>query len=631
MISAEGLTVADFEESGWHFVITEAKAPVCYDYSSRFGRRADAARAAGETKLAVVFSFLEHVTSLCLEEGASEQPFVPMVALGDRRTAIPEDFGDEALDYLALIHPEISDPDLRARIADLLYVRRSIPQMARAAATDYLRAAPPLEASEQWHHQGFLRLRRAEDLAFRLKDRALTDALLRHVEVSLAGWNFHKASDQPLGWMELLLRRKTGDPALYADLCERIAVVCEQAGAWEWAREYWNLKAKWHKRTADDYLARDARIRGAETWILEADAYGCRDGDTKAEPLDHMRAAHFVEQAIHSLRKEGAPKERIAALHRRLVDHQRRGTGAFGAVAIDLDTPETHELRERAIEQVSGLLWRDALHALANLHSSPSVASLRSSAQIQDSDPLFSEIFGSGVLNEHGRTVATRCPASDVKGDKAQAERLKSVMAEQAVLLREHLVVTVIEPARRQIMRDHRLTVSHLATLIVNSPFVPASGRLLVAQGLYAGLYGDWMQATTLLMPQVENGLRHLLLRGRVIPRAPDPNDATSTFGLDVLLRQNPYSQALTEILGEDTFFDLYGLLVARFGPNFRNAVMHGLVPSGALLSGASAYLWWLSLRLCLLVREVDAIEEGVKTGEPDMASAGRNGEPIEP
>jgi hypothetical protein len=631
MISAEGLTVADFEESGWHFVITEAKAPVCYDYSSRFGRRADAARAAGETKFAVVFSLLEHVTSLCLNEEATEQPFVPMCALGDRRTAIPEDFGDDALDYLARIHPEISDPDLRARVADLLYVRRAVPQMARAAATDYLRAAPPLEASEEWHHQGFLRLRRAEDLAFRLKDRDLTDALLRHVEVSLAAWSCHKASGQPLGWMELLLRRKKGDPALYVALCERMALVCEQAGAWEWAREYWDVKAKWHKRTANDDLARDARIRGAETWISEADAFGCRDGDTKAEALDHLRAAHFVEQAIHSLRKEGAPKERTATLHRRLVDHQRRGTGALGAVAIDLDTPETHELREYAIKQVSGLPWRDALYALATLHDSPSVASLRSSAQIQDSDPLFSEIFGSGVLNEHGRTVATRCPASDVKGDKAKAERLKSVMAEQAVLLREHLVVTLIEPARRQIVREHRLTVSHLAPLIVNSPFVPASGRLLVARGLYAGLYGDWMLATTLLMPQIENGLRRLLLSGGVIPRAPDPNDAASTFGLDVILRQKPYSQALTDILGEDTFFDLYGLLVARFGPNFRNAAMHGLVPSDALLSRPSAYFWWLSLRLCLLVRGVDAIEEDVKTAEPDMAEAGRNGDLAEP
>jgi hypothetical protein len=52
------------------------------------------------------------------------------------------------------------------------------------------------------------------------------------------------------------------------------------------------------------------------------------------------------------------------------------------------------------------------------------------------------------------------------------------------------------------------------------------------------------------------------------------------------------------EVIGENSVFDLRGLLVERTGSNLRNAIAHGLLPSGAFFAPLVCYLWWLTLHL---------------------------------
>ena len=61
------------------------------------------------------------------------------------------------------------------------------------------------------------------------------------------------------------------------------------------------------------------------------------------------------------------------------------------------------------------------------------------------------------------------------------------------------------------------------------------------------------------------------------------------------------YLPEIKKIFGEDTAFDLQGLLVESAGSNVRNLTAHGLIAHDQFFSPQIVYLWWLILRICCL------------------------------
>ncbi len=157
--------------------------------------------------------------------------------------------------------------------------------------------------------------------------------------------------------------------------------------------------------------------------------------------------------------------------------------------------------------------------------------------------------------------------------------------------------IGVILPARAQIALDHELGIHHLLPIVSNNPFVPPGRELILARGLLAGLEGDFLVATHLLIPQVENSLRYVLRQHGVITSGLNSEGVQEEFDLNRIL----YMPELRPILGEDLIFELRGLLVERFGSNLRNEMAHGLIDQGAFYSAEAVYLWWTVLRVCCL------------------------------
>lgn len=102
------------------------------------------------------------------------------------------------------------------------------------------------------------------------------------------------------------------------------------------------------------------------------------------------------------------------------------------------------------------------------------------------------------------------------------------------------------------------------------------------------------MIAASLLIPQWENSLRHLLKQHGSIASKPD------VIQDDYLLNQVLYSSDLEEVLTEDIIFIIKGLLVERMGANIRNEICHGLFDYNQFFKPQITYIWWLTLYLCL-------------------------------
>jgi len=117
------------------------------------------------------------------------------------------------------------------------------------------------------------------------------------------------------------------------------------------------------------------------------------------------------------------------------------------------------------------------------------------------------------------------------------------------------------------------------------------------ARGLHAGLKGDFLLSTHLLIPQVENSIRFILEQHGVVTSYLNAEGIQDEKDINALL----YTPELQDILGEDMLFDLQCILVERVGSNMRNRMAHGLLPDLYFSVPQAQYVWWIVLKLCCI------------------------------
>ncbi|MEH2355729.1 DUF7380 domain-containing protein [Nostoc sp.] len=134
------LTKEDFINSRWQDVLNSSERKECSAYNRVFWNKAQEAKEAGNFREQFVFEILVVVTDAAIQPRSNEKFLAKFV----------ERLTDEHLDFLAEIVGEVSDPELQARIADILWTskRRDSYKMAQLAVTDYLKSAAELEYLE---------------------------------------------------------------------------------------------------------------------------------------------------------------------------------------------------------------------------------------------------------------------------------------------------------------------------------------------------------------------------------------------------------------------------------------------------------------------------------------------------
>lgn len=152
--------------------------------------------------------------------------------------------------------------------------------------------------------------------------------------------------------------------------------------------------------------------------------------------------------------------------------------------------------------------------------------------------------------------------------------------------------------------------VDALLPFVSNNPFVPEGRELIYAQGLHHGLKGGLLVAAHLLIPQIENSVRHVLAENGVLASTLSNSGIQEERNLNRTL----YEPKLEELWGEDIVFDLQGLLVERFGSNLRNRMAHGLMELDSFSSYSILYVWWTTLYICFAHL---AAPNSQGTGEP--------------
>src|SRR5438105_17428 len=118
------LTLAkeDFDRIPWQDVILEASRKECHTYSSGFLRKLQEAKQSGDATAIEVYTVLLVIADLGLDAEDTNEPFGPSFSMRTARSPGPNDLQDQHFQVLADIAPGVADPEMKARLADLLWV-----------------------------------------------------------------------------------------------------------------------------------------------------------------------------------------------------------------------------------------------------------------------------------------------------------------------------------------------------------------------------------------------------------------------------------------------------------------------------------------------------------------------------
>lgn len=606
------LTKADFDVEPWEQLLSRAKEPTCFQFCGLLKAKIDERKSAGQGRMAQIYTLLHAVASLCLSGAASTKPFRPALDFGPAgRSPALDDFGPEEAGVLADLAPNIKDPEFRARVADVAWVLGRNYKMARLAIPAYIESAVRLESSARL--PVFIeRLRRAAQLALMVGqgDPALLTSVTGEIERFIQQRAPAESKWACADLMRLLIQAEAGDAGKYAAMCESLALQAERRQDWAVARTYWGCKADWHRLVKDVVAHRDACVKAAETYAGEAESA------LKRPTLSHGACAGLLMRAVEALRKIPDTKARVDELHERILKEQE---------LIVANETTTHHVSTDISEIINETLaafrskpLEHVLLGLAMIGAPTSVASLRSSAEGSMRTNIWSQLVPSVYMSQQGKHLAEK--PSVMEGDKeSQDLSLKAEMMQEIKWHRGLLVSGRIKPALQVINTEHFVRLQDLEFLVRDNPFVPAGREPIFILGLFAGLSGDFLVAASLLVPQVENSLRHLLYHFAAEPRTSKLKDDLTQPERD--LNELLYRDDVRRIIGEDLLFDLQSLLVEPgFGANLRNQLAHGLMDVDQFYGDEAVYVWWLVWHICCVPNLIRMQKEAARG---DLTSTG--------
>lgn len=600
------LSKEDFDQYQWKAVLDQVEPKLCRNYSKEFQARAEACQLAGDAVGQEIFNFLSSITSILMEH----------LGLKDASTVDQAMLSILTNDQLALLRElvlTVTDPEMRARIADILWIYKRDPersrpiQMARIAVESYLQAAKNLENTEN-ERMCYQRLKRAAQLGPLVDGKKSTEIcriVVSHIEQLIDRYAVVKNEFLTGSAMKVLqedlkknlkiIQTNLPDYATeYAKLAAQKAVFAENIQdhhtSFHQKKAYRQIESAWYKIANNKEAEHNARLHLGEIEVCYA-----QQALLKNEPNPYAVAAGRIRRAITVFQKiedkfgqRQDTSERIQELHKQMLAYQKQSMSQIVNIAIaEPNVFFNPDMQQKARELVKGKTLRDALYSLAfGDRLICTVRDLQTEAEERMQSYELFHLIPTAFVDKEGKTKAISGNGED---------NLKNTMLEIAKFYQGWYGLNFIDPACRQICSEHTATLEDLSFVFHENSFIPKGRESLYAQGLIAGLKGDLVTAAHLLIPQLENSLRHILKQDGSIA------SKRETIQDDFLLHEVLSSPDLTSILKEDTIFTLKGLLVERMGSNLRNEICHGLLDYDQFSTPELPYFWWLTLRLCLV------------------------------
>lgn len=494
------------------------------------------------------------------------------------------------------------DPEFVARLGDILWIRRKKQDLARRAAMAYVASAERLFDPEHWTYSEE-RFRRALELALAVDAKGATvESVVASITTALERLEGTDPYYFSLRLASLLDSHNLGDRQRMAELLESRGLRGGQPDLEKHSRnsEYLEAAARLWRKVGDKESESRCLRNAAEEMANHAEGFHSQG------PGARGAAPHWMKVAIKLMRQVHGEEARVAEMHHLMLAWEEESMQDMVSFSHKTEIPQ--ELVQAMSEVVSGS-FPISVAKLATAFNVVSMSELRVFAEQEVKSPLFALLppaflRADGKLDERVEGIPLHGPVPEATMRKLMHHTARICWQVRAGMI--DLAIGAIQRAYAQEEMD-------LRWLVVRSKFIPEDRRGIFKRGLEAGFRADLELAMHLLVPQVENSLRHLLRQVGEITSRLDADDTEDEHLLSRLLD----NAKLAEIIGEDTVFDLRGLLNERPGANLRNELAHGMVNDYRLHQADCLYLWWLILRLCFLKMDIPSSSRGTSSSPP--------------
>ena len=561
-----------------------------------------------------VLQLFADACSMVLSPKSINDPFKPLLVMERGRFPIPEDLSEADIMFFAQIVDAVDDPWLKARIADLIWLKQRPSEVRFAlAAIDAYRLIPL--STETWVRDGRECWERAIGLS-RMLGTGTGNRLTKIEAAIIQSFESTTKSDGFLGlWMADLLEENglgRNHKTAIAQKLEALANEFDIEGDLHGARKFFGASARWFKAAGNEEKSTLMTVAVAESWAKEVVSRA------SSENPSHMAAASCYEEAIQTYRtipraQRSAHRidERIDELRAGLSDSGDKSLGEMGVISTPgVDISRTVENSRNAVRGKSAL---EAFKAFANLHRWVVAKELRANSikRLRET-PLLTMITAT-MMSRDGR-VTTKRPGMSIGVEPSADDEIviRSEMIRGYGTLVSCAVHGVIWPALEVMLLEHRLREADFVEFASQSPIVPKGRERLFGKALFAGYDRDFVTALHVLTPQIEHMVRFHLKQYGAKTTTLDSNGRESENGLSTLMKLS----AADKVFGEDLAFEIRALFCDAFGPALRNELAHGLLDYDAYHTSYAIYAWWLGLRLVFNSFLSTTLRSGASTGE---------------
>ena len=589
------LTKADFEKSDYLSVLESTIDKGYFAMSTALSFATREAMGSDNLRLGKVYWLLADACCMTIDPGSRNEPFKLRPNFYNRRSIVDGDFSENDMYFFEMIAADVEDYRLKARLADLVWLRqdhRDI-QFALMAIDAYRQI--PLD-SDIWVRGGRECWQRAITLTLLLKSSA--GNRLQEMENSIFEVLSSATSAdiyRVFRMADLLSKYKLGasHQLVIAEKLKLLSQEFDEGKDYNKARDYAEASARWYGSLGEKDKSIKMVIALAEGWAKEAVAR------VEADKSSSMVAAGFYENAIQvyrtipkAQREVFAVDQRIAELHKLMSD---AGEKAIGEMKVT-STPGVNisDLMEAARVSVSNKPITEALNAFVNLSPFESFSESEDKAIKQINDFPFSAIFSSTHVSQDGRVIAKTPGTGFARELTHEDSDVWSRMVQDYGMLIGIIVQGWINPALAILSIEHRLREIDFLGMVQQSPIVPPGRKRIFAKALFSGYDGDFITAIHILIPQIEHMVRFHLKNSGGKTTTLNSNGIETENGLSTLV-ELPEMKA---VFGEDLSFEIKALFCDAIGPNLRNQLAHGLLDDRACNSTHGAYAWWLGLKI---------------------------------
>lgn len=544
------------------------------------------------------------MTSFCLVPDNKKNPFKPGWDWGGERASMSSDFKEEQIDIIAKFAQTVDNPGLRARLADVSWFVRKHQNLAEIAVNAYSESVEKVKKGEAafdtwdssiisdsfcdnsvWGKNAQDLITRAAQISHVTKwkleasqrfKKLLID-LLETADKKEDGWGFYLIGTISLEYGNKILPIKQ-----LAEMTEKLAEKLDKRP--DLQGDLFCLAKRVYKKINDEKKVKKYVIAEAECFERKAD---CARSEMEAE--EHLQNAillfrrypHETEEKRRNL------TDRLQKIRESIKNEAKKFS----------ESPDLGWMIEEAVNSIRNLPWPDAFYSL-----------MQCNYALPGPDEFCK--MASECAQKHPSLILSHMGKSDGQGRvmfraEEKDEHLHYLVSFFRTINRQSIVQGAINPKREIIASEHQFSNKTIADLLQDKPFIADRHKDIYARGIFHFLRGNNIEAASLLVPQLENSLKHILtLEGCDTTEIYDRDDQPEA-SLHILLdAEKEWRKELEKILPAKYVIEIDFLFNFSGGPSIRKKVAHGMMSDIEFQDANCIYAVWLIIHLAIFFPE---------------------------